>query len=235
MHDGSGGAVGAGRVVDTVPAGGPADGGLGERGARGELDWSWCAIDSVSLRAAQGGPLTGPNPTDRGKPMRPGVPQRLACGYVRASTHHAVCRTGGGHGEGDRVAAPSTPGRGVQEVPDQAGPGGPAEPGRASGAGQLRCPRDPGAQNVAAGHKTVQALEKDIRAWIAAWNTGPDPSMWTKTTDEILLRSRGPRRGLFRSVPDQRPWRALTLSPKVQFFEPSQLMDHVMRPLRLVP
>ncbi|MFF9218921.1 hypothetical protein [Streptomyces viridosporus] len=35
-------------------------------------------------------------------------------------------------------------------------------------------------------HKTVQALEKDIRAWSAAWSTGPDPSVWTKTTDEIL-------------------------------------------------
>ncbi|WP_432127683.1 IS5 family transposase [Streptomyces sp. bgisy082] len=41
---------------------------LDELGARGELDWSRCAIDSVSLRAAKGGPLTGPNPTDRGKP-----------------------------------------------------------------------------------------------------------------------------------------------------------------------
>lgn len=41
---------------------------LDELGARGELDWSRCAIDSVSLRAAKRGPLTGPNPTDRGKP-----------------------------------------------------------------------------------------------------------------------------------------------------------------------
>ncbi|MFF9003043.1 IS5 family transposase [Streptomyces achromogenes] len=40
---------------------------LDELGTRGELDWSRCAIDSVSLRAAKGGPLTGPNPTDRGK------------------------------------------------------------------------------------------------------------------------------------------------------------------------
>ncbi|MEU5191622.1 IS5 family transposase [Streptomyces klenkii] len=39
---------------------------LDELGARGELDWSRCAIDSVSIRAAKG-PLTGPNPTDRGK------------------------------------------------------------------------------------------------------------------------------------------------------------------------
>ncbi|MFE5716924.1 IS5 family transposase [Streptomyces erythrochromogenes] len=40
---------------------------LDELGARGQLDWSRCAIDSVSLRAAKGGHLTGPNPTDRGK------------------------------------------------------------------------------------------------------------------------------------------------------------------------
>ncbi|MCX4391596.1 IS5 family transposase [Streptomyces sp. NBC_00053] len=40
---------------------------LDELGARGELEWSRCAIDSVSLRAAKGGPLAGPNPTDRGK------------------------------------------------------------------------------------------------------------------------------------------------------------------------
>lgn len=30
----------------------------------------------------------------------------------------------------------------------------------------------------------------------------------------------------------QRPWRDLTLSPKVQFFEPSQLRDQVIRPFR---
>ncbi|MFE9169882.1 IS5 family transposase [Streptomyces kebangsaanensis] len=40
---------------------------LDELGALGELDWSRCAIDSVSVRAAKGGFLTGPNPTDRGK------------------------------------------------------------------------------------------------------------------------------------------------------------------------
>ena len=37
-------------------------------------------------------------------------------------------------------------------------------------------------------HKTVQALEKDIRAWIDAWNTEPKPYVWTKTADEILER-----------------------------------------------
>ncbi|GAB3879663.1 IS630 family transposase [Kibdelosporangium lantanae] len=35
-------------------------------------------------------------------------------------------------------------------------------------------------------HKSVQALEKDIRAWIADWNTHPRPFVWTKTAEEIL-------------------------------------------------
>ncbi|MFI6335251.1 IS5 family transposase [Streptomyces sp. NPDC050535] len=39
---------------------------LDELGSRGDLDWSRCAIDSVSVRAVKG-QLTGPNPTDRGK------------------------------------------------------------------------------------------------------------------------------------------------------------------------
>jgi transposase len=35
-------------------------------------------------------------------------------------------------------------------------------------------------------HKSVQALEADIRAWITDWNTNPRPFIWTKTADEIL-------------------------------------------------
>jgi hypothetical protein len=35
-------------------------------------------------------------------------------------------------------------------------------------------------------HKSVQALEADIRAWIASWNADPRPYVWTKTADEIL-------------------------------------------------
>jgi transposase/DNA-binding XRE family transcriptional regulator len=35
-------------------------------------------------------------------------------------------------------------------------------------------------------HKSVQALEADIRAWIATWNENPRPYVWTKTADEIL-------------------------------------------------
>ncbi len=35
-------------------------------------------------------------------------------------------------------------------------------------------------------HKSVQALEADIRAWIAGWNQHPRPFIWTKTAEEIL-------------------------------------------------
>ena len=35
-------------------------------------------------------------------------------------------------------------------------------------------------------HKSVQALEKDIRAWIETWNENPRPFIWTKTAEEIL-------------------------------------------------
>jgi hypothetical protein len=35
-------------------------------------------------------------------------------------------------------------------------------------------------------HKSVQALEKDIRAWIENWNENPRPFAWTKTAEETL-------------------------------------------------
>jgi transposase len=37
-------------------------------------------------------------------------------------------------------------------------------------------------------HKNLHALERDIRAWISAWNDHPRPFAWTKTADEILER-----------------------------------------------
>ena len=37
-------------------------------------------------------------------------------------------------------------------------------------------------------HRTIQALEKDIRDWIATWNDNPRPFIWTKTADKILER-----------------------------------------------
>ena len=35
-------------------------------------------------------------------------------------------------------------------------------------------------------HRTVRALNTDIRDWIAAWNENPRPYVWTKTSDQIL-------------------------------------------------
>jgi transposase len=35
-------------------------------------------------------------------------------------------------------------------------------------------------------HRSVQALEADIRAWVKAWNTDPKPFIWTKTAEQIL-------------------------------------------------
>lgn len=35
-------------------------------------------------------------------------------------------------------------------------------------------------------HKSVAALEKDVREWIENWNNDPKPFAWTKTADEIL-------------------------------------------------
>jgi transposase len=35
-------------------------------------------------------------------------------------------------------------------------------------------------------HRSVQALEADIRNWITAWNENPKPFIWTKTADHIL-------------------------------------------------
>ena len=37
-------------------------------------------------------------------------------------------------------------------------------------------------------HKSLQALEKDIRAWVTTWNQNPRPFVWTKTADEIFER-----------------------------------------------
>ena len=35
-------------------------------------------------------------------------------------------------------------------------------------------------------HRSVRALNTDIRAWIANWNDDPRPFVWTKTADQIL-------------------------------------------------
>jgi len=35
-------------------------------------------------------------------------------------------------------------------------------------------------------HRSVRALNADIRAWIEGWNENPRPYVWTKTADQIL-------------------------------------------------
>jgi hypothetical protein len=35
-------------------------------------------------------------------------------------------------------------------------------------------------------HKSVKALEADIRSWVANWNENPRPFVWTKTAEEII-------------------------------------------------
>ena len=35
-------------------------------------------------------------------------------------------------------------------------------------------------------HRSVRALNADIRAWIDTWNENPQPFVWTKTADQIL-------------------------------------------------
>ena len=35
-------------------------------------------------------------------------------------------------------------------------------------------------------HRSVQALEKDIRDWVKAWNKAPRPFIWTKPAEQIL-------------------------------------------------
>ena len=35
-------------------------------------------------------------------------------------------------------------------------------------------------------HRSVQALETDIRNWVKAWNENPKPFIWTKTAEQIL-------------------------------------------------
>lgn len=70
---------------------------LDELGAAGELDWSWCAIDSVSVRSSKGG-LAGPKRVDCGKlgsevhvlTDRAGLP--IFVGVSAANTHDMLGR-----------------------------------------------------------------------------------------------------------------------------------------------
>lgn len=91
---------------------------LDELGAKGELDWDSAITDAASVRA-KGGPLTGPNPVDRGKKgsklhvlsEAQGIP--LAVAVSGANVHDSQAfkplllgipsiRPGAGHDDGDR-------------------------------------------------------------------------------------------------------------------------------------
>lgn len=37
-------------------------------------------------------------------------------------------------------------------------------------------------------HRSIQALEADVRKWVTAWNKNPKPFVWTKTADQILAK-----------------------------------------------
>jgi len=37
-------------------------------------------------------------------------------------------------------------------------------------------------------HRSVQALETDIRSWVTAWNEDPKPFIWTRSAEEILAK-----------------------------------------------
>jgi hypothetical protein len=36
-------------------------------------------------------------------------------------------------------------------------------------------------------HRSVVAMENDVREWIKKWNEDPKPFVWTKTAEDILL------------------------------------------------
>ena len=70
-------------------------------------------------------------------------------------------------------------------------------------------------------HTSVQALENDIREWIATWNDNPRPFTWTKTADEILE--------LPRRLPRQRDRPPARLTNEFQTRDTSALATNVHR------
>ncbi|NQE88498.1 IS5 family transposase [Nocardia terpenica] len=71
---------------------------LDELGSRGLIDWSRVVVDAASVRAKKGGDLTGPNPTDRGKPGskqhilsdRAGIPLSVAVSAANVHDSQAL-------------------------------------------------------------------------------------------------------------------------------------------------
>jgi hypothetical protein len=67
-------------------------------------------------------------------------------------------------------------------------------------------------------HRSVRALNADIRSWIATWNDDPRPYVWTKTADQILestsrycqrINDSGPSPRLRRPQPSPHSWVSL--------------------------
>lgn len=47
-------------------------------------------------------------------------------------------------------------------------------------------PDGPDRVNHSSAHKSLRALENDIRDWLTTANNNPKPFIWTKTADETL-------------------------------------------------
>ena len=101
---------------------------LDQLGRDGRLDWSRASLDSLERARQAGGCLTGPNPTDRGKPGskyhllvdRGGIP--LTVCLSAANTHDSMLLEGrGGCGCAGQGAARSS--RAAAQAPGQAPPG----------------------------------------------------------------------------------------------------------------
>jgi transposase len=71
---------------------------LDELGGQGMIDWSRAVLDGASVRAKKGGPMTGPNPVDRGKSGskihvlsdRAGVPLSVAMSAANTNDSYAL-------------------------------------------------------------------------------------------------------------------------------------------------
>ncbi|MER5212839.1 helix-turn-helix domain-containing protein [Streptomyces sp. NPDC002838] len=114
-------------------------------------------------------------------PMVPGVPERRSHDYVRAGTTTLFAAPEAATGKVIGFPAPAPPGRRVHEVLH-------FRPTSSSWLNLVKrwfaeLTQKKLKQGV---HRSVQALERDIRDRLAAWNEHPWPFAWTKTADEIL-------------------------------------------------